>query len=72
MDTDWPEVLAKLGKDRKMVADFGRLFPDKGMTKETIARAIADFMRSLVTLDSPMDRWLNGEKDALTRQQLHG
>ncbi len=72
MDTDWPEVLSKLGKDRKMVADFERLFPGKGMTKETIARSIADFMRSLVTLDSPMDRWLNGEKDALTQEQLRG
>jgi len=72
MDTDWPEVLRKLEKDRTMVAAFRKSFPKEGMTSETISRALADFMRSLVTLDSPMDRWLKGEKEALSEQQLRG
>ncbi len=72
MGTDWPEVLDKLRKDESMVETFLRSFPDKGMTSETISRALADFMRSLVTLDSPMDRWLKGDANALSEQQLRG
>ncbi|WP_457675620.1 cytochrome-c peroxidase [Thiolapillus sp.] len=72
MGTDWPEVLAKLEKDEAMADAFRKAFPEKGMTPDTISRALADFMRSLVALDSPMDRWLRGEKDALSEQELRG
>ena len=72
MGSDWPEVLDKLKKDRILVEAFEKSFPDQGMTSETISRALADFMRSLVTLDSPMDRWLQGDEDALTERQRRG
>ncbi len=72
MDTDWPQVLAKLEKDSALVEAFEHGFPDEGMTPATISRALADFMRSLVTLDAPLDRWLKGDEGALSEAQLRG
>ncbi len=72
MGTDWPEVLDKLKKDCVLVEAFEKSFPNQGMTSETVSRALADFMRFLVTLDSPMDRWLRGDEDALTERQRRG
>jgi cytochrome c peroxidase len=72
MGSDWPEVVEKLKQDQQMQEAFRKAFPHGSIGKITISRALADFMRSLVTLDSPMDRWLRGEEDALTAQQLQG
>ncbi len=71
MGSSWEEVLAKLSADPQVVAAFEELFPD-GLTKENVAHAIAEFIRSLVTLDSPFDRWLLGDESALLDQQKRG
>jgi len=71
MDTDWNEVMGKLGKDTALQDRFRRLFKE-GMTPATTARAIAAFLRSLVTVDSAFDRWLSGNEKALTSRQKRG
>ena len=72
MGSNWSQVIEKLKKDKTLIAAFAECFPDESMNSRTISRVLADFMRSLVTLDSPVDRWLKGEKGALTKQQLRG
>ncbi|WP_456407722.1 cytochrome-c peroxidase [Thiolapillus sp.] len=72
MDSDWPEVIAKLEKDPEFQALFNQLYSGQGIDKQSISHAIAVFMRSLVTVDAPLDRWLKGDKSALTEQQLRG
>jgi cytochrome c peroxidase len=42
------------------------------VTEVNIAKAIAAFERTLVTPDSPYDRYVNGDKTALSEQQLRG
>ncbi|KAF0192517.1 MAG: cytochrome c peroxidase [Gammaproteobacteria bacterium] len=42
------------------------------VTSQNIARAIADFERTLITPDSAFDRYLRGKKRALTEQQQRG
>ena len=71
MDTDWDEVLAKLGRDQALKRRFQRLFPE-GLTPRTVSRAIAAFLRSLVALDGPFDRWLRGDEQALSERQKRG
>ena len=71
MNSNWEEVESKLGQDPAMVEAFNKLFDD-GMTANNIARAIAAFERSLVTVDSRFDRWLEGEEGVLTEQELRG
>jgi cytochrome c peroxidase len=49
---------------------FEQIYPD-GITAENIVDAIAEFEKTLVT-PSPYDRYLNGESEALTREQKEG
>lgn len=51
---------------------FKETYPTEGLTAETLAYSIAQFERSLLTPNSAFDRFLKGEKDALTPQALQG
>lgn len=42
------------------------------ITIDNIARAIAAYERTLITPDTPYDRYVKGEKSALTKQQVRG
>lgn len=44
----------------------------KGITQETITDAIAEYEKTLITPNAPFDKYLRGEKDALTPQQIKG
>ena len=43
-----------------------------GPSRETIGQALAAFQRTLVSRNSPLDRYLAGEKDALSKQARRG
>lgn len=71
MDTSWPVVLDRLGKD----ADLQRLAQaayGRPLGESVIRSAIATFERSLVTPDSPFDRYLRGDAKALNAEALTG
>ena len=51
---------------------FRRVFPREGITIDTIANAIAAFERSLVSRNSPFDRFVAGDKNALSDLQKQG
>jgi cytochrome c peroxidase len=51
---------------------FAAAFGDDAITSDRIAKAIAAFERTLVTTDTPYDRFVGGDLDALTPQQLRG
>ncbi len=70
MDSNWQQVLAKLGSDATVVAAFDALYPD-GLTADSVADAIAEFERSLVT-PAPFDRHLRGDEDALSERAKRG
>ncbi len=71
MATSWPEVMAKLGSDPATRRRFENLFED-GLSPRNVAAAIAAFLRTLVTLDSPFDRWLRGDESALGEAERRG
>lgn len=71
MGSNWDQVLAKLQQDAKLVGLFAEAYPD-GLNAKNIASAIADFERSLVTVDSPFDRWLHGYESALSGSEIRG
>jgi cytochrome c peroxidase len=54
------------------VAEFTTVFGDSDITRERIAMAIASFERSLVSRNSPLDRFLDGDKNALSAEALQG
>ncbi|MBW7984413.1 cytochrome-c peroxidase [Enterobacillus tribolii] len=67
----WDEIIAKLDQDPVLKQDFTAVYP-QGFTGDTITDAIAEFEKTLITPDSPFDRYLRGEKEALTAQQVRG
>lgn len=71
MGSNWPQVIAKLQHDPAYVQAFNRLYPD-GLTGDTIADAIATFEKSLVTPNAPFDRYLRGDRSALSEAQVRG
>jgi cytochrome c peroxidase len=54
------------------VVEFTEVFGDADVTRERIAMAIAAFERTLISREVPLDRFLNGDKDALSPEALKG
>lgn len=52
--------------------NFQRVFPREGITLDTIAIAIAAFERTLVSNNSPFDRFISGDRNAISAAQKRG
>ena len=51
--------------------EFNLIYKD-GVTKENIGDTIAEFEKTLITLNSPFDKFLKGDKSAITQDQKDG
>ncbi|MGB0582275.1 MAG: cytochrome-c peroxidase [Limisphaerales bacterium] len=71
MGSDWKQIVEKLRTDDEIVAAFAEAFSD-GLNEQNIRSAIADFERSLVTVNSRFDRFLKGDEQALTTEEREG
>ena len=70
--TSFAEIIAKLSADANYVAKFARLYPGEGITEASITNAIEEFERTLTTPNSRFDKWLLGDSNAITAQELEG
>ncbi|NJK33348.1 MAG: methylamine utilization protein [Deltaproteobacteria bacterium] len=61
MAADTRTLVAELAEDPELRAAFERAFPSEGLTLGNIARAIAQFERTLIFADSPYDHRTRGE-----------
>ncbi|MBY0467089.1 MAG: cytochrome-c peroxidase, partial [Burkholderiales bacterium] len=71
MASNWPDVLAMLRADPVYVAQFQASYGGE-VSARTVTDAIATFEQTLVTPNSRFDRYLRGQADALTAQELAG
>lgn len=73
-DGNRDEVLARFDADPMYVAMFQAAFPENtsGATINKIVFALSSFIRSLISGSSPYDRYLQGDKSALSAQQRRG
>ncbi len=71
MGSSWDEVLEKLRVDELYPARFKALY-EEGLTAQNIQRAIAQFERSLVTVNAPFDRYLRGDETAIPEEAKQG
>jgi len=69
--SSWDAVLAKLAADRALAAEFRRLYPNTGLTRDTAKDSLAMFQRSLVT-PSRFDRYLQGDALAISGDERLG
>ena len=67
----WWEVVKKLQQDPQYVASFKKIYAN-GITENNIQNAIATFERSLYTPNSPFDKYLRGNENAITEQAKEG
>ena len=72
MRTDFTATLQLLGSVDGYVALFNKAFPGEPISEDTLAKAIAAFERSVVSKDSRFDRWLAGDRKAITAQEYRG
>jgi cytochrome c peroxidase len=63
---------AELAKIKGYKKQFKKVFPDEGMTPDTIAKAISAYERTLVCNDTDYDRYAKGDDGALSDQQKEG
>jgi cytochrome c peroxidase len=66
------EVLRFLVADAGYRQSFALAYPGESIDRGTLAKAIASFERTVVSKESPFDRWLAGERDAMSPQQVRG
>ncbi|MBU0500358.1 MAG: c-type cytochrome [Gammaproteobacteria bacterium] len=71
MASNWDEVIPRLRRDRGYPRLFRELYGTDA-TETAVCDAIAHFERSLVTIDSPFDRWLRGDETALSDKAREG
>lgn len=69
--TSWDQIIAKLDQDSQLVFEFNQIYPD-GMTANNIKDSIAEFEKTLITPDSRFDKYLKGDKNALTAKEIEG
>ncbi len=65
-------AVGRLSLDPTYVRMFGSAFPSAGMTESTIGKAIAAFERTILSGNSPYDRFTAGDKTAMSEAAQRG
>ncbi len=68
----WDEVVARLNKIEGYQKAFAAAFGGNAISKDTATKAIAAYERTLITPNSPYDKYAGGDKSALNNQQARG
>lgn len=68
------EVRERLASDPELVAEFEAAFPDDSepVRFPRVIQALAAFQRTLLSFDSPYDRYVRGDPNAMSRAALRG
>ena len=72
MHSDMPAVLTKLRRIKGYRPMFEQAFGSAEISPETLTGALAVYQRTIVSQPSSFDRFMLGEKDALTDDALRG
>lgn len=72
MRQDLDSLVAELKAIPGYVVRFNGVFPGEGLTKDTIAKAIATYERTIVSGTAPFDRWIAGDENAVSDQAKRG
>jgi len=71
MGTNFKEIVPKLNQDKEYKTQFAKIYKD-GITPQNIADAIAEFEKALTTPNSRFDKYLRGDKKALSKEEIEG
>jgi cytochrome c peroxidase len=71
MGIQWPDAIQSLQQVPEYVRSFEQIYPD-GLTQFNVKDAIVAYELSLTTPNAPFDRFLRGNKQALTASEKEG
>jgi len=69
---NWDDVVARLKTIKGYQEAFEKAFGPNSLNKDNATKAIAAYERTLITPNSPYDRYVKGDEAALTEQQVRG
>lgn len=72
MNMDIPALIKWLINDPTYSKAFAKAYPKEKVGEVTISKALASFERTIISKNSPFDAWINGDKKALSKQQING
>jgi cytochrome c peroxidase len=72
MNLPLPELLSRLKSIPGYAAFFEEAYPGMGITEVTVARAIASYERTVLSTESPFDRWRMGDQKAVNDSVKRG
>jgi cytochrome c peroxidase len=72
MNQDIEGLVKKLSGINGYLAMFDKAYPGEGISGETIGKAIAAYERTIVSTESPFDRWRKGDKRAVSDSAKRG
>ncbi|MGR9115682.1 MAG: cytochrome-c peroxidase [Gammaproteobacteria bacterium] len=68
----WDDVVARLKTIEGYQVAFEKAFGKDSISKDNATKAIAAYERTLITPNSPYDKYVKGDQSALTEQQVRG
>ncbi len=68
----WDDVVARLKTIEGYKTAFEKAFGKDSISKDNATKAIAAYERTLITPNSPYDRYVKGDTSAMTEQQVRG
>lgn len=71
MAASWPKIIEELDADSDYSEAFKKLYSE-GPAPSHVRNAIATYVRTLISINSPFDRWLRGENPALDPRVISG
>ncbi|WP_247237928.1 cytochrome c peroxidase [Telluribacter sp. SYSU D00476] len=66
------EAARKLSVNKEYLRQFKAAYPEEGVTEHSLKNALASYLRSLQSLDSPVDKYLRGEQAELSLEEKAG
>jgi cytochrome c peroxidase len=72
MNMSIDKLISKLKNIKGYVELFKKAYPDEGITKQSLAKAIASFERTIVSTQSPFDKYAQGDKKAISDDAKKG
>ncbi|MGC3960374.1 MAG: cytochrome c peroxidase [Verrucomicrobiota bacterium] len=72
MNLPLDQMLAKVKAVAGYTPMFEAAYPGEGITESTVAKAIANFERTVISAPAPFDAWVAGNEAAISETAKHG
>lgn len=72
MNQEMGSLLAELKEIKGYIPMFEAAYPGEGISDKTIGKAIATYERTIVSGESPFDRWVKGNQKAVSESAKRG